>query len=135
MKKLIFSILIISMLISLLAILDVFAENYAVERPDGGVSIIYYHDGANDSLETVIKDLGFKGYPIKKIAASDFPSNRIDRKYWKLNQIPIGKKIEIDNAQKQTDEAAAAQIEIRKRAVLKMTPTEFQEAKDLGIIK
>ena len=128
MKKLIFLSLI-------LFSVPAYAEMYAVERPDGGTSIIYYQEGSNDSLESVINDLGFKGFPIKKITPSDLPPDRSNRKYWKVNEIPIGKKIMIDSNKKQADEAAQQSTEARKRAVLKMTPAEFQEAKDLGLVK
>lgn len=130
MKKLILTIIALSILTD-----SVYAETYAVERSDGGVSIIYYQEGSGDSLETVIKDLGFTGYPIKKIIPSDFPTDRSDRNYWKLNDVPVGKKVVIDTDKKQADETAKAAKEVRKQALLKMTPAEYSEAKELGIIQ
>lgn len=136
MKKLIF-VLVVFFLIPYALILDaqVETELYAVERPDGGVSIIHYIPGSGDSLESVVNELGFSGFPIKRITKNDLPQDRTDRKYWKMNPVPIGKKIEIDTAKKTADETAKAAKEERKRALLKLTPPEYQEAKDLGLVK
>ena len=96
MKKLIFVFLII--LSS-----PAFAETYAVERADGGVTIIDYNESANQSLETTLNDFGLSGRPIKRVLLPDFPSDRKDRKYWKMNDVPIGKKIIIDTVKKDAD--------------------------------
>lgn len=127
----------VAFFISIAVILDaqVETELYVVEKPDGSVSIINYILGSGDSLEGIVNDLGFSGLPIKKITKNDLPNDRSDRKYWKLNQIPIGKKIEIDTVKKQADETAKTIKEARKQALLKMTPAEFQEAKDLGLVR
>ena len=135
MKKIIFWTFLFCLFVSWLAILDARAETYAVERADGGITVVAYQDGANDSLETVLRDLGLLGRPIKKVSNEDFPSDRSDRDFWKLNDIPIGKKIVIDTVKKQAKEAEKAQKELRKQALLKMTPAEYQEAKDLGLVR
>ena len=107
-------------------------ELYAVERADGGVSIVNYFGGK--SLEEVLKSSGLEGRPIKPITRADLPS-RADRNYWKMNDVPIGKKIIVDTVKRQEAEAAKAQKEARKQALLKMTPQEYQEAKDLGLVR
>ena|SRR3990167_3881926 len=113
----------------------VFASDYLIEKPDGSVVIVGYIEGSSDSLETVLKDLGLLGLPIQRLSPSDFPSDKKDRKYWKLNDVPIGKKIVIDTAKKQADETAKQVKDERKRALLKMTPSEYAEAKDLGLVR
>ena len=128
MKKLIF----VFFIVFSSNVYNIYADTYAVERPDGGVSIIYYNEGASDSLESVINDLGFKGFPIKKVDVSDLPPDRSNRKYWKLNDIPVGKKIIIDSVKKQVDLDAQAQKEIEKDAVftkLKISRAEFEKIK------
>jgi len=127
--------IILILLISLFISHDAFAELYAVQREDGGVSVINYLEGSKDTLEDVVKQLGYWGRPIHRIKPSDLPSDRTDRKYWTINHVPFGKKIKIDNSEKEKDEAKKAQVEQRKRELLKLTAAEFEEAKAIGLIK
>ena len=108
------------------------SELYLVERPDGGVSVLQYFPGSKDSLQDVLRDMGFSGYPIERISKNDLPTNRADRKYWKRGVL---NKIEIDTAKKTADQVAEAAKDARKKTLLKMTDSEFQEAKQLGIVK
>lgn len=109
-------------------------ELYAVSKADGQISVINYYPGSGDSLEHILKDNNFVGFPIKRIQTSDLPA-RSDRKYWRLNDVPIGKKIIVDLAAKQADELDKQTKEERKRSLLKMTPAEYTEAKQLGLVK
>src|SRR3990167_4468177 len=106
-------------------------EKYLVEKPDLSVWIVYYFDGASDSLADVLNANGLTGLPISRLNDADIPKDRSDRKYLKKNDVPIGSKILIDNVKKQADETAEQAKDARKRAVLKMTPAEYAEAKDL----
>lgn len=103
-----------------------YADTYAVDRSDGGVSIINYNEGSKDTLQEVIHDLGFDGRPVKRISASDLPSTREDRKYWTLQ----GNKVVVDAAKKQVAEAEKAAKEAEKDAVLaklKISKAEFEK--------
>jgi hypothetical protein len=102
------------------------SEKYAVERPDGGVSIIHYQPSSSEPIEEVIHSLGFDGLPIRKVNDSDIPSERTDRKYWTV----LGKKIVVDTATKQADLDAKAQKQAQKEAVLvklKITQAELEK--------
>lgn len=104
----------------------VYADTYAVDRADGGVSIINYNEGSKDTLQDVIHDLGFDGRPVKRVSASDLPSTREDRKYWTLQ----GNKVVVDTAKKQVAEAEKAAKEAEKDAVLaklKISRAEFEK--------
>ena len=103
-----------------------FASTYAVDRPDGGVSIVNYSEGSSDSLEDVLKAQGFSGYPVSKVEVSELPS-RADRKYWKKN----GNKVEVDAVKKSADLAGQADKDAKKAAALaklKVTHKELKEA-------
>ena len=91
-------------------------EKYAVEQPDVSIHIINYLVGSHDSLETIVHEGGYDGLPIVKLKDSDFPPNRSDRNFWKLNPVPIGKKIQVDMVKKAAAEAAETVKEGRKRA-------------------
>jgi len=95
-----------------------FASMYVVERPDGGVSIVNYVDGSSDSLEDVLRDLGFKGFPILEIDQSDIPKSKEDRSFWVMNKVPMGSKIKVDSAKKQAHLDALAGKETEKLAIL-----------------
>lgn len=103
------------------------AETYAVDRADGGVSIISYNESASDTLQDVVRDLGFEGRPIKRISESDIPASREDRDSWTVQ----GKKIVIDTDKKQAREAAKAEKEAEKDAVLAKLKISKKEAEAL----
>lgn len=108
------------------------AESYAVEKPDGSVAIVNYFGGA-DSLSDVIEELGFSGYPIIRISASDLP-DRSDREFWSFNDVPLGKKIKVDTDKKAAKEADKAQKRAEIDAVLlklKVTEDEVKKLKDV----
>lgn len=93
-------------------------EHYSVEKPDGSVHTIGYDNRTNKSLADNVKELGFEGFPIIRVTVSDMPSpTKVDRKYWKMNDVPIGKKIVIDNVKKQIDLDANADKKAKKDAV------------------
>lgn len=83
------------------------SQMYAVERDDGGISIVTYEDGSKDSLADVLKDMGlmysFDPHKIYAISKSDLPADRADRRYWKLNKVGIGPRVLIDTDKKQAD--------------------------------
>lgn len=102
------------------------SDIYAVERPDGGVSIVYYLNGSGDSFDQVLKDLGFKDYPVLKIDKSEIPVSKSERKYWKHNN----GKIQIDAVKKSADLALKAEKEAKKSAALAKLKLTKQELKD-----
>ena len=114
---------------------NLYADRYLVEKPDGSVVIAGYNEGSNDSLSEFLRSVGLAGLPVSRLSDSDIPQDRSERKYWKKNDVPIGGKIIIDTAAKQDDETKKIVKEERKRALLKLTPAEYQEAKDLGLVK
>lgn len=79
-----------------------FADMYAVEREDGGVSIINYYGG--EPLEKIVKELGFWGLPITKVSSEDLPDTKEDREFWKMNDLPWGDKIKVDSVKKTAEE-------------------------------
>lgn len=123
MKKLIFILVLFSSF-------PVFAEDYAVETPDG-VAIITYIPGSTDTIEDVVRANGFTSFPVRFIERKDIPNDHSDQKYWKLS----GNRIVVDAAKKQADLDAKAAREARKKALLKMTDAEYAEAKSLGLVR
>ena len=107
---------------------------YLVEKPDGSVAIVGYNTKSkNDSLKDVIDSLGYTGYPISLIRASELPS-RSDREFWKKNDVPIGDKVIIDEVKKAQKEAEKASEKTARDAVLtklKITEEEFKKIKDI----
>ena len=134
MKK-IYSIIILIQVFFVSNVFAVETDNYIIEKPDGSVAIVHYVQGSNDSLETVVNQLGFMAMPISTLKSSYFPLDRKDREFWARNDNPFGSKIKIDTAKKALKESEKAVKEDRKRELLKMTPVEYQEAKDLGIVR
>jgi len=115
--------------------LNAFASEYIVEKADGSIVIIHHNDAAAQTLEETLNENGLAGLPIIRINQSDIPSDpaeRLDRNYWKRG---ILKKIEVDTAKKAAAQAAKQAKEDRKRLLLKLTPAEYQEAKELGIVR
>lgn len=122
MKKLIFlSLLFISS--------NAFASKYAVERSDGGVSVITYNQGSKDSLEDILKEQGFEGRPVIEITDDQLPT-RSERKYWKRS----GGQIVVNVTKKQADLDAKASKEAEKDAVLsklKLSKEEWEKLRGL----
>jgi len=99
-----------------------FASTYAVSKPDGSISIVYYNDGSSKSIDKVMNDLGFGGLPYSEL--SSIPESRTDRKFWILKN----GNIEIDHVKKQAQTDANLLEQAKKEAVLsklKITKEEF----------
>lgn len=79
------------------------SDFFAVDKGADGVVIIRYNANGPYSLEDELRFRNLDGYPIKRISPSDLPSDKQDRKYWKVNDVPIGKKIIVDETKKQAD--------------------------------
>ena len=90
-----------------------FASMYAVERPDGSLSILHYFEGSSDTLEEVVSELGYEGYAIYPITKDDLP-DKADGKFWVMD----GNKIKVDNVKKQAHLNKVAQEEAEIDAVL-----------------
>jgi len=106
----------------------VFAEIYVVEREDGGVSIVNYFEGSEDSLADVLKDNGLLGRPIRKLNPGDLPESREDRKYWKVDLVT--KKVVVDQAKKTADQVKKIEEEEEKQVILDkigVTETEIEK--------
>jgi len=98
-------------------------DRYAVEREDGGVSIVSYVKGSTKSFEKVLEDNGLSGRPITALSDADIPKTRADRKYWKMS----GKKIVINEFEKQEDLLKAQQLESDKTAILEKLKISKEE--------
>lgn len=104
---------------------------YLVENKDGSVSIVNHVDSARDDLQEVIDDLGLSDQKIIVMPkTSDLPSAE-DRKYWKFNSIPLGKKIVVDEDKKQADLIAKTEKKAKKDTVLSKLKITEEELKDL----
>ena len=102
-------------------------ELYSIENPDGSVTILNYLGG--ESLTDVLKSMGLEGRPIKKISRTDLP-DRADRNFWKMNDVPIGKKIIVDENKKSEKEAEDSAKETERQAVLdklKINDSELEQ--------
>lgn len=109
-----------------------FDDKYIVEKPDGSVAIVYYNSTGGKSLGQVLQDQGLLGLPIDVLRDSDLPADRSDRKYWRMNKVPVGKKIKIDTVAKEQDALKEQQSEEDRQAVLtklKITKEEFERLK------
>lgn len=89
---------------------------------------------------TLFQELQFReleNYPIKRIEKSDLPETKIDRKYWKLNDVPIGKKVIVDTFKKQIDlDFDIAEQASANAALAKMCPScTAQDLKDMRKLK
>lgn len=91
-------------------------QRYAVEREDGGVSIVNYYGG--EPLESVLTDLGFWGRPIYRIKDGDLPEGRVDRNYWKINDLPFGSQVVIDSNKKNAEKEEKNKEKQDRKAVL-----------------
>jgi len=119
MKKL----LILFLLISSTAYAD---QSYVYETDKGEIHVMTLKDSINPA-----EHLKSVGQPFKKIVLFDPSMPKEKPEYWKF----LGNQIVVDTAKKQADDDAKAQKEERKRQLLKLTPSEYQEAKDLGLIQ
>lgn len=106
-------------------------EPYAIEREDGGVSVKYYNTNSRYTLEEELVRDGMPGRPAAKLSAVPDISLESDREFWKVQ----GNRIIVDETKKTAHAAAKAIKEARKRALLKMTQLEYEEAKSLGLVK
>src|ERR1041385_1876732 len=93
MRKIIFGLLFLGFCQNAFA---VNTDKYIVQRPDGGVSIVTYIQGSNKSLENVLRDFGFDGYPVSPLKDGDLPKDRTDRNSWTR----LGSKVIVDPAKK-----------------------------------
>lgn len=104
----------------------VYTEKYAVQRPDGGVSIVYYFPGSNDTLDDVLRSQGLDNLPIAIVKDSDLPATREFREAW----VKQGSKIREDAVKKQEIIAEETQKQEEKQAVLeklKISEEEFEK--------
>jgi len=127
-KRLVRLAVLISFIFTIFSPLNGSAETYAVDRADGGVSIVNYFDGASKSLDQVLNDIGLHGRPFKKIANGDMPQTKQDRNFWKL----LGSKVVVDAVKKQAHLDALAAKEAEKDAIyakLKISREEFEKIK------
>jgi len=102
-------------------------ELHAIDRADGGVTIVNYNTEANDTLEDVIRDMGFAGRPRVSITRSDIPTDRSDRAHWKIQ----GNRVVVDQVKKAAAQAAEAQKEGKKNAALAKLGITGQELREL----
>ena len=105
---------------------SLYAEKYVFEDSEG-IHVMTLADPST-TVEAELAKIGKPGVAAVLLLGGEPKENQ---KYWRLQ----GSRITVDTAKKQADEAAQAVKEERKRALLKLTPTEYQEAKDLGLIR
>lgn len=99
------------------------AERYMVEKPDGGVAIVYVE---GESIESVLEKNQMTGWDYREINDEDIPASRADRNYWKFDS--GSKKVVVDTAKKaQVEQEKSA----KKEAVLAKLKITEQEARDL----
>jgi len=106
-------------------------ETYAVKHPTGEVSIVYYIEGSQDSVEDVLKSSNLSGLPAVKVDSVDIPADRADRKYWKVQ----GSKVVIDGLKKAEDQTKKAAEKNEKLQLLKMTEEQYARAKELKLFR
>jgi len=99
-------------------------ERYAIDNPDGSLTIAYYIPGSNDSLEEFLYSVGLSGLPITKI--TEMPEDKKDRSAWKRN----GSRIVVDPIKKQSESEAKAQKQAKQDLILaklKITKADLKE--------
>lgn len=99
-------------------------EKYVVDRPDGGISIVYVVNGSRDDIYDVLKSQGMEEYPYRRLEG-ELPS-REDRDSWTRN----GKKIVVDRDKKEAKQAQKAKREADKQAALAKLKLSEKELKD-----
>ena len=113
----------ISFLIVFLAQSIVYAtEVYIVDRSaDNLPAAIHYHSESSPyTVQEELRYAHFENYPIEKASLSDIPVTKEDRKYWKLNPSPFGKRVVIDTVKKQADiDEKAAKKAAKKNTLAK----------------
>lgn len=98
--------------------LNAYAGQYISEDGSGNVVELVYVEGSNDSFADFVEAVGLKGRPVIRRPV-DLPP-LADRKYWKLNDVPLGPRVIVDDAKKQTDlnqkaaDEAAADASLQK---------------------
>lgn len=133
-KRLLTSLLFISLFSQSIASYAQSEEIYLIEKPDGTVAVHHYFIGSKDTLEDAINNAGLSGLPMKNITQSDIPASKEDRKYWKKNT-GIGKAITIDLVKKQADIDLKTAQDAQKAALLTKLKITEEEAKLLKEFK
>ena len=82
-----------------------FASTHAFTKPDGKISILYYNEEGEKSLQQVIKDSGLEGLPM--ITPSSIPDDRTNRDCWKI----VGTTIVVDDNCATSQETAASKFD------------------------
>lgn len=101
---------------------NLYAEKCAVQRPDGGITVIEYIDGSSDSISDVLSEFGYDGKECVQVKS--IPSNRKDREFWKIE----GNSIVVDSIKKQEKAVRDAEESLSRDAVLdklKISKDEF----------
>ena len=111
---------------------NVYADMFAVEKQDGGIVIVNYDPSSSDSLEDVMAELGMTGQPVKRITHEDLP-DRLDRDFWVMNDVSIGKKIVADEdaklkAKEEKDKIISDKQDARKKICPNCTDDDFKKA-------
>lgn len=99
-------------------------EVYIVDLPDGGVSVVYYFPGSEDTIEDVLKSQGKGGYPFRRLQGA-LPA-REDRDAW----VRKGKKIVVDIDKKEEKVAEREKRKADKAAALAKLKISEKELKD-----
>ena len=102
-------------------------EMYAVQRDDGGVSIVYYIPGSSDTLEDVLRENELEGKPVKRIKEDAFQESKADRDFWTF----AGSKIRLDQFKKQEAQVQKQAKESKKDEVLGKLKISEEDAKAL----
>jgi len=118
------------LIILLLICTPAYSGTYAVERSDGGVTIVSYLEGSNDTLSDVLEKLELTGRPVQRIDESDLP-DIADREFWAFNDVPIGAKLKVDAAKKAAKQAEKAAKQAKKNAALSKIGLTEEELQDL----
>lgn len=84
-----------------------FASTYAFTRSGGKVSILYYNENGQKSLEQVIKDSGLEGLPM--IEPTSIPSDRTNRDCWAV----LGSEVVVDEACATSQETASLKFDAK----------------------
>lgn len=108
----------------------VYAGLYAAKKPDGSAVIFRYFETSEDSMTEFLEDVGLSGLPIIAITESDIPKGE-KREYLKVNDVPIGKKIVVDEIKKQADLDKEAAKQQKKDKVLQKLGISEQELEEL----
>lgn len=100
-------------------------ETYAIEHPDGSVTVQGLESSIED-INSVIEKNNYSVSSVTQISSKDVPTNKADRTYWKKQ----GKKIVVDTDKKKENEDAKADKEAERASVflkLGITKEEFEK--------